>query len=312
MTPLLQVKDLTLQLHSGDMLVGGVSFQVDPGERVAMVGESGSGKSLTMLAIAGLLSPAIHQRSGEVRYKSARIDNEPPARRRRRCGADIGVVFQEPMTALNPVLRIEAQLMEARRRLPHASCTTDWVEAALASMAIDDPTRVRRAWPHQLSGGMCQRVLVAMALAAEPGLVLADEPTTALDALTRRIVMDRLYAVSEQGAGVILVTHDLASVRAWAQTVLVMKRGRLCESGPAQAVFDTPQHPYTRGLLACAPDIKDSGPLVELESLIDASALDQQVQAIDGRCGRPWWPGRTGYSLVQTDEDRRIGISVEP
>lgn len=308
MSTSVQVDGLTLGVRKGKSLVQDVSFSLSGGSRTALVGESGSGKSLTVLAIAGLLPPAIEQRGGHIWMNGTSLHREAPARRRRRCGREIGVVFQEPMTALNPVLRIEAQLLEARARRAGAVCDVAWCNDALAAMQLNDPTRVRRAWPHELSGGMRQRVLVAMALAAEPGLVLADEPTTALDPLTRRTVLKRLSMEAKRGAAVLLVTHDLSSMPSWADQVVVLRAGRVCEAGPASLVLQSPVHPYTRGLLQCTPTTSCKRSLVELEAMDVGETLSQPIEGQ----GLPWWPGRSGYALVELADGRQVGISSEP
>ncbi len=308
MMPRLSIESLHLVSQSGDDLVQCVSFDVPAGSRTALVGESGSGKSLSLLAVAGLLPPGVGQRGGHIRLDGQLVSELSAADRRSRCGIDIGMIFQEPMTALNPVLRIGAQLIEARARRTGADTSTQWCEASLQEMGLPDARSLLRAWPHQLSGGMRQRVLVAMALAAGPGLVLADEPTTALDPVTRRIVLDRLSLAATQGAGVLLVTHDVSCVATWADYVIVMRSGHICESGPARLVFDHPSHPYTRGLLACVPTIWGTGRLVELEAMVDQAAMEEKsaIGAV------PWWPGRPGYQLADLGEGHRIAVSAEP
>ena len=308
MMPRLAIESLHLMSQSGDNLVQCASFDVPAGSRTALVGESGSGKSLSLLAVAGLLPPGVRQMDGRIRLDGQLLNDLSPADRRSHCGLDIGMVFQEPMTALNPVLRIGTQLVEARARRTGADASAKWCEASLEEMALPDARALLRAWPHQLSGGMRQRILVAMALAAEPGLVLADEPTTALDPVTRHIVLDRLSLAAAQGAGVLLVTHDISCVATWADHVVVMRSGHICESGPTRLVLDHPSHPYTRGLLACAPTIEGTGRLVELEAMVDQAALEEKnaVGAV------LWWPGRPGYQLADLGDGHRIAISAEP
>lgn len=308
MTPRLSIDALHLATRSGTDLVQSASFDVPAGDRIALVGESGSGKSLTLLSVAGLLPPGVRQMAGRIRLDGRVLDELSTTQRRSHCGLDIGMVFQEPMTALNPVLRIKAQLVEVRARRKGADAGVGWCITALREMALPDPEALLRVWPHQLSGGMRQRVLVAMALAAEPGLVLADEPTTALDPVTRRIVLDRLSLAATRGAGVLLVTHDLTSVAHWADHVVVMRSGHICERGPANLVLDHPAHPYTRGLLACAPTIMGHGRLPELEATVDQPALQREV--VSGSV--PWWPGRSRYRLFELGDGHGIGVSAEP
>ncbi len=303
----LRVDDLALGVRGGDTLVQHVSFELHGGTRTALVGESGSGKSLTVLSIAGLLPSAIEQRSGDIWWRGTSLASCSSARRRSLCGTSIGVVFQEPMTALNPVMTIEAQMLEARRRFTGGAADSAWVSDALGAMGFDDPRRVQQAWPHLLSGGMRQRVLVAMALAANPDVILADEPTTALDALTRSLVLHRLTTEASRGASVLLVTHDLASIEHWADQVIVMRAGHVCECGPAAAVLNDPLHPYTAGLLACTPTLAGTG-LVDLRTTVDAAALGRPVAGH----GCPWWPGKGGYELIEVGNDRQVGVSREP
>ena len=304
----MKVDDLCLGVRGGTSLVHRLSLDLPGGTRTALVGESGSGKSLSVLAMAGLLPPGVEQRGGRMWMNGQDLNQLSPARRRRVCGRDIGVVFQEPMTALNPVMRIEDQLMEARARHASGVCDRAWCADALAAMDLPEAHRVRRAWPHELSGGMRQRVLVAMALAAAPGVVLADEPTTALDPLTRGTVLRRLTTEARRGAAVLLVTHDLASIGDWADAVVVMRAGHVCESGPAELVLDAPAHPYTRGLLACTPRLHSNEPLATLEQAVTESDLMQDIQGH----GVAWWPGRGGHVLAQLSDGRSVGISREP
>ena len=229
-----------------------------------MVGESGSGKTLTALAVLGLLPRGVIRSAGAIHIAGHVADATSDMRSMR--GSLVGMIFQEPATALNPVMRIDHQLLEARQ--PHHKLTggaaRDWCHATLQRVGLDDPKTVARAYPHELSGGMRQRVLIAMGIAAEPALVLADEPTTALDAVHRGAMLDVLREEAKRGAGVLLITHDLASVRGWADQVEVMYAGSIRESGPADQVLSTPSDPYTKALLACVPGLKGQGPLPEM------------------------------------------------
>ncbi len=266
MTLSLAVRGLVIEDDTGTRLVSDLSFDVTAGSVTAIVGESGSGKTLTALAVLGLLPREVRQTAGSIAVNGVEITSLPADTIRSMRGRDMAMIFQEPMTALNPVLRIDRQLVEARcRRTPVSGRrAAAWCRDALARVGIADPARVSRCWPHELSGGMRQRVLIAMGLAGEPGLVLADEPTTALDAVNRRDVLDVLASMAARGAGVVLITHDLASVRRWADHIVVMRHGICCESGPAASVLDAPKHPYTRGLLDCVPRPDRPGPLPEI------------------------------------------------
>ncbi|MDP7029353.1 MAG: ABC transporter ATP-binding protein [Phycisphaerales bacterium] len=266
MTLALEVRGLVIEDTAGAKLVSDVSLEVASGSVTAVVGESGSGKTLTALAVIGLLPHEVRRTAGSIRVGGVDVTALPPNALRAMRGRDVAMIFQEPMTALNPVLRIDRQLLEARRRRVNirGRQAVAWCHEALARVGIAEPDRVARCWPHELSGGMRQRVLIAMGLAAEPRLVLADEPTTALDAVNRREVLDGLAAVAQGGAGVVLITHDLPSAGRWADQIIVMRGGVCCEAGPAREVLKAPKHPYTRGLLDCVPRPDRPGPLPEI------------------------------------------------
>jgi oligopeptide/dipeptide ABC transporter ATP-binding protein len=258
--PMLQVDSLSVEFaFDGDPLraVDGVSFAIAAGERVALVGESGSGKTVTALTIMGLLDPPGRVAAGEVlldgRSLTALSEEEYRAIR----GRDVAMVFQDPMTALNPAHRVGAQVAEAITvhdgTVRRAAARTRTI-ALLEEVGIADAPRRARDYPHQLSGGTRQRALIAMALANAPRLLIADEPTTALDVTTQAQILELLDALrAEHGMAVLLVTHDLAVVAGHADRVVVMYAGRVVEDGPVDAVFAEPAHPYTRALLASVP-----------------------------------------------------------
>jgi peptide/nickel transport system ATP-binding protein len=238
-----------------------VSFTVGPGETLALVGESGSGKSITSLALMGLLPPAARITAGRVMFRGwgeNAIDlagaGEGVLRAVR--GAGIGMIFQEPMTALNPALTIGFQIAETLRlhqKLRQAQAMGR-AEALLALVGVADPSRRLSAYPHQLSGGMRQRVAVAIAVACRPALMIADEPTTALDVTTQAQVLRLLRDLQAQiGMGMLFITHNLALVPMIADRVMVMHGGRIVETGAAAAVLESPRHPYTKALLECLP-----------------------------------------------------------
>lgn len=251
MTACLELHDLGITTSEGTALVSGVSIRIDRGGLTALVGESGSGKTLTALAVLGLLPPGLQQRTGAIHVHGIDLAGCPPKQRREMRGRDVSMIFQEPMTALDPVMRIDRQMLEARRRrFPcRGRSGAVWCQQALSEVGINEPARVAHAFPHELSGGMRQRVLIAMGLAAAPSLILADEPTTALDSINRRDLLAILAAAAAEGAGVLLITHDLRSARDWADQVVVMSQGRVVESGPADAIMSSPKHPYTKTLL---------------------------------------------------------------
>ncbi|TPG59199.1 ABC transporter ATP-binding protein [Roseomonas nepalensis] len=254
----LEVRDLavTFATERGPLRVlDGISFALPPGRTVALVGESGCGKSVASLAIMGLLPPNAAV-EGAIRLEGREIAELPPEERRKLRGADLAMIFQEPMTSLNPVFTAGDQVAEALRL--HQGLDRARAQAAAVAMleAVRIPEAARRArqYPHQLSGGMRQRVMIAMALACRPRVLIADEPTTALDVTVQAQILALLDDMrGETGAAVLLITHDLGVVADHADEVVVMYAGRVAETGPAARVLATPQHPYTVGLLGAAP-----------------------------------------------------------
>ena len=260
MTALLEVRDLTISLpaaQGGDIRpVDGISFEVNEGEAVALVGESGCGKSLTALAIMRLLAPPMKIGRGSVRFENRDLDSMGEKELCAIRGARIAMVFQEPMAALNPVLTVGFQVAEALRVHERISWKQARLRATelLAEVRLPEPARIMDSYPHQLSGGMCQRALLAMALSCRPPLLLADEPTTALDVTVQAQLLDLLDHLRESfGLAVLLITHDLAVVARFAERVYVMYSGRIVEEAPAGEIFQRPLHPYTRGLLQSIP-----------------------------------------------------------
>ncbi|MDF2235055.1 ABC transporter ATP-binding protein [Albimonas sp. CAU 1670] len=257
--PLLEIEDLAIDLaRDGERLrlVHGASLSVAEGETVAVVGESGSGKSLTALAAMGLLPEELTIGAGRIRFDGrdlAALDEE--ARRALR-GGDMAMIFQEPMTALNPVLSIGRQLTEGMRAKLGISKSEAAARAVelLAQVGVTDPERRLAQYPHQFSGGMRQRVVIAMALACRPRLILADEPTTALDVtIQAQILALTAKLCREHGVGLVLITHNLGIVARYADRVTVMYAGGVVEAAEARALYKAPRHPYTRGLLDSVP-----------------------------------------------------------
>lgn len=260
---LLRVKSLSVAFRQrGEWVpvVDEVDFEVYPGEILALVGESGCGKSVSVMAVGQLLSPENSRISGSVQLQSERgimelltcSDRQMRAVRGRR----LGYIFQEPGMCLNPVLRVSDQLRESFEIHSDVNCTESAIEAMLAEVGIPDPKRRMRCYPHELSGGMQQRVMIAMALAAKPDLLIADEPTTALDVTVQAQIL-RLIAdlQRKRGMSVILITHNFGLVGALADRVMVMYAGQIIESGSAAELIRSPLHPYTRSLLAAVPEI---------------------------------------------------------
>src|SRR5215212_1929321 len=241
-----------------------VSFLVNAGETVAIVGESGSGKSVTGLAIMGLIDPPGRITGGEVRLGGRPLTGMGESEYRRVRGQDLAMVFQDPLSALNPVQRVGDQIAEAAR-VHGASRAKARARAfeMLEHVGVTPTARRARAYPHELSGGMRQRVMLAMALVNRPRVLIADEPTTALDVTTQAQILDLLAELqNEMGLALVLVSHDLGVVAGAADRVLVMYAGRIVEEGPADTVFAAAGHPYTRGLLASVPRADRARPVL--------------------------------------------------
>jgi len=259
--PVLELRDLsvTLATDRGPLRpVDGVSFAVRPGRTLAVVGESGCGKSVTALSIMGLL-PHGAKLGGSARFEGRELTTLEPEEWRRKRGREMAMIFQEPMTSLNPAFRAGEQVAEALRLHQSLSPRAAWDAAVemLARVRIPDAARRAQQYPHQLSGGMRQRVMIAMALACRPRLLIADEPTTALDVTVQAQILSLIDELkAETGTAVVLITHDLGVVADHADDVVVMYAGRVAEQAPASALFAVPQHPYTIGLLGAAPSLE--------------------------------------------------------
>ncbi len=244
-------------------LVHDVDLEVRPGEVLGLVGESGSGKSLTMRSVLGLLPPGVRVGAGTVHWDGTDLLASPERTLRGVRGGDVGMVFQDPSQALDPLMRVGDHIVETLRlhdpALSRRAARARAVEA-LASVGVPDPARRARQYPHEFSGGMKQRAMIAVALANRPRLVIADEPTTALDVTIQAQVLDLLRAARDDlGTAVVLITHDLGLVAEIADRVAVMYAGRVVESGTAASIFAGPSHPYTQGLLASRPHLAARG-----------------------------------------------------
>jgi peptide/nickel transport system ATP-binding protein len=259
--PLLSVQDLSVALRRDGRetpLLRDVALQVAPGEIVGVVGESGAGKSMLGSAIAGLLEPPLHRTGGGIAFAGRRIEALPPAEMRRLRGAGIAMIFQDPLTALNPVFTIGRQLVETIELHTELRGAAARAEAAalLRQVGIPAPEARLGNYPHEFSGGMRQRAVIALALAGRPSLLIADEPTTALDVSIQGQVIALLQALSRaRGMAVMLITHDLGVVAGIADRIAVMYAGRVVEVGPVRAVLHAPRHPYTRGLMGAIPQV---------------------------------------------------------
>ena len=264
--PLLSVRNLSVAFGRS-RVVEDVGFDLAPGEILGVVGESGSGKSITALSILRLV-PSPGRVTGSISFAGADLMALPEAEMRAIRGRDIAMIFQEPMTSLNPVFTCGDQVMEALLHHRALDRTAARAEALKLLKLVEIPSAERRLddYPHQLSGGMRQRVMIAMALACDPQLLIADEPTTALDATIQAQILDLLRGLQrELGMAVILITHDLGVVSDVAHRVLVMYGGKVVETAPSEAIFAQPLHPYTEGLLASIPRLE--GPISRLDAI---------------------------------------------
>ncbi len=260
--PILSVRDLAVTfVGSGRPVpaVRGVSFDVRPGEVLGVVGESGSGKSVTSLSLMGLL-PETAQVSGSVVLSGREVVGTHEDQLRKMRGVDIGVIFQDPMTTLNPVLRVGPQVTESL--VTHGKANkrqaAERATELLASVHVPDPEERTRQYPHEFSGGMRQRAVIAMTVASQPKVIIADEPTTALDVTVQAQVLTVLRDIQQEtGSAVILITHDLGVIAEMADRVMVMYAGKVVETGPVEEIFADPQHPYTVGLLSSLPRLDD-------------------------------------------------------
>jgi len=283
--PLLSVRGLTVEFptrHGILTALDDISFDIAPGEVLGMVGESGAGKSITGSAIIGLIEPPGRIAKGEILLHGKRIDNLSPPEMRKVRGRKVGMIFQDPLTSLNPLYRISDQLIETiRAHLPlseaearkRAISLLDDVGIPAASRRIDD-------YPHQFSGGMRQRVVIALALAAGPDLVIADEPTTALDVSVQAQIIDVMKKLcAENNAAIMLITHDMGVIAETADRVVVLYAGRIAEIGPVKDVIRDAKHPYTQGLMGSIPSLT-----TELERLVQIPGSMPRLSAIPPGC----------------------------
>ncbi len=256
---LLETQNLTVSLVQDGAetpLVRDVSFSVESGETLAIVGESGSGKSVSSLAIMGLLAKALQIQSGRIMFDGRDLRTLDQEALRQLRGRDMSMVFQEPMTSLNPVRSIGSQIVESIEENLGLSGSAARARAIdlLKEVGVADAERRMKQYPHHFSGGMRQRVMIAIALAAEPKLIIADEPTTALDVTIQAQILDLMARIcKDHGTALILITHNLGIVARYAQRVNVMYGGRIVESGDARAIYNSPRHPYSEGLLRSVP-----------------------------------------------------------
>ena len=265
MTPVLEVEGLTVDFGTGDRTVAalrGVTFSVEAGERVGIVGESGSGKSVTSQAVMRLL-PGTASVNGAVRFAGQDVLGFRQARLAAWRGSEIAMIFQDPMSSLNPLMRVGKQITETLRRHRglSRSAATAAAAALLRSVGIADAERRMKDFPHAFSGGMRQRVCIAIAISCTPALIIADEPTTALDVTVQAQVLDVLDALADNhGSAVVLISHDLGVVSSFCDRIIIMYAGEIVEYGPTDAIVDAPRHPYTRALLDSIPRMEGDLP----------------------------------------------------
>jgi peptide/nickel transport system ATP-binding protein len=291
--PLLEVRNLRVEFNTrrGTLVaIDDVSFDIAPGEVLGVVGESGAGKSITGTAIIGLLERPGRIAGGEIRLEGRRIDNLPPAEMRKIRGRKIGAIFQDPLTSLNPLFTIGRQIVETiQAHLPmNAQQARARAIELLTQVGISAPERRVDHFPHQFSGGMRQRVVIALALCANPRLIIADEPTTALDVSVQAQIIQLLKRLGrEHGTAVMLVTHDMGVIAETADRVAVMYAGRIAEIGPVQHVIHDPQHPYTTGLMGSIPAVgQDVERLPQIEGSMPRLNAIPAGCAFNPRCPR--------------------------
>ncbi len=312
--PLLSVRDLVVEFPTRRGILRAldkVSFDIAEGEVLGMVGESGAGKSITGSAIIGLIDPPGRIAGGEITLRGERIDQLPEEKLRRIRGRRIGMVFQDPLTSLNPLYTVAQQLIETirthlgvgeREARDRAVALLDQVGIPAARRRIDD-------YPHHFSGGMRQRVVIALALAAEPELVIADEPTTALDVSVQAQIIDVLRDIcADRGAAVLLITHDMGVIAETADRVAVLYAGRVAEIGPVRDVIKAAEHPYTAGLMGSIPTLTQTGDrltqipgsMPRLDAIPDGCAFNPRCPKVMARCRteRPELLARPGRRQV--------------
>lgn len=323
MSAVLSIRDLTVEIptrHGVLKPVDKVSYDIAPGEILGVVGESGAGKSMAGNAVIGLLNRPAHIAGGEILLNGQRIDNLSRTQLRKIRGKQIGMVFQDPLTSLNPLIRIGDQLTETM--LAHLDISKSEAEkravAALEEVGIPAAAERVGSYPHEFSGGMRQRVVIALALCAEPSLIIADEPTTALDVSVQAQIIALLKRLCrERDTAVMLITHDMGVIAEAADRVAVMYAGRLAELGPVRDVLTTPQHPYTEGLVGSTPLASKGlkrlrqipGSMPRLNALPTGCAFSPRCPHVQDKCRVAPGPQRTGdnpaacwFPIKETEE----------
>ena len=280
--PLIDIQNLSIDFntdHGTVHAVQEVSYAIEKGETVAIVGESGSGKSVSALALTRLLpTPPAQFVSGSIQVEGRDVLKMKPSELRKLRGGKIAYIFQEPSSSLNPVFTIRTQIAEAiRLHRPEVKKVDDEIVRLLNLVGIVDPEKRMHDYPHQLSGGMQQRAMIAMALSCQPALLVADEPTTALDVTIQAQIIDQLKVLKEEiGMAILLITHNFGIISGIAERVMVMFRGRIVEQGPAGEILNNPQHPYTKALIDCIPKL---GAKRNRLTTIDYDEIEQAMDA---------------------------------
>ncbi|QCI64293.1 ABC transporter ATP-binding protein [Phreatobacter stygius] len=311
-TPVLSVRDLVVEFPTRRGIltaVDHISFDIQPGEVLGVVGESGAGKSMTGTAVIGLLEPPGRIAGGQVLLKGERIDNLPAEAMRKLRGRRIGMVFQDPLTSLNPLYTVGEQLVETIRTHSTLSAAQarDKAIDLLAEVGISAPEKRIDAYPHQFSGGMRQRVVLALALCAGPELVIADEPTTALDVSVQAQIITLLKKLcKDHGTAVMLITHDMGVIAETADRVAVMYAGRIAEIGPVQDVIKRARHPYTEGLMGSIPTLDSSA-----DRLVQIPGSMPRLTAIPNGCAfNPRCPKVFARCLVERPDPIPVGATA--
>jgi len=312
-SPVLSVRNLKVEFPTRRGVltaINDISFDIGPGEVLGVVGESGAGKSITGTAVIGLIEPPGRIASGEVLLKGERIDNLPAEAMRKIRGKRIGMVFQDPLTSLNPLYRVGEQLIETITTHTNLSSADARKKALSLLIEVGIPAPETRIdnYPHQFSGGMRQRVVLALALAAEPELVIADEPTTALDVSVQAQIITLLKRLcSQHGAAVMLITHDMGVIAETADRVAVMYAGRIAEIGPVRDVIKAPLHPYTKGLMGSIPSITgESDRLVQIPGSMPRLTAIPTGCAFHPRCPRAFVPCNTFRPELQGEQRSQV------
>ncbi|MCC5969145.1 MAG: ABC transporter ATP-binding protein [Pararhodobacter sp.] len=302
---LMSLRDLKVEFdtrHGRVTALSGISLDVKPGETLGIVGESGCGKSITALAMMGLVpNPPGHVTGGSIHFQGEDITRARARRMRKLRGGEIAMIFQEPMTSLNPVFTVGDQITEAILLHQDVSRTQaeKQVVELLATVGIPEPAKRAQSYPHQLSGGMRQRVMIAMAISCRPKLLIADEPTTALDVTVQAQIFDLMRDIQREfGVAIVLITHDMGAIAEMTDRVAVMYAGRIIEQGTSDQILDNPLHPYTRGLIGCIPVLGREAagaealpPLAEIPGIVpplhllgEGCAFAERCQLADDHC----------------------------